>query len=189
MHGLDKQQRTSSMGMVSSLSLLASASGISLFEKRSLMIDFYHHLRIWQQGFWGFPINSWWESGIEKSFWIRWRFISYVKHGFEKPNFYAYLPSLRTTTTTTITGDGGTGEHSIYTEFQGLEIMFHVATYIPFSPNDRQQVARKRHLGNDIAVVLFKDIGKIPSGLWATNIGAGGLTTQPHRRIERRGRL
>ena len=35
--------------------------------------------------------------------------------------------------------------------------MFHVATYIPFTPEDRQQVERKRHLGNDIVVIVFKD--------------------------------
>jgi RAP1 GTPase activating protein 1 len=35
--------------------------------------------------------------------------------------------------------------------------MFHVATYIPFTPEDRQQVERKRHLGNDIVVIVFRD--------------------------------
>jgi hypothetical protein len=55
------------------------------------------------------------------------------------------------------TEGAATGRHSIYTEFQGLEIMFHVATYIPFTPEDRQQVERKRHIGNDIVVIVFRD--------------------------------
>jgi len=50
-----------------------------------------------------------------------------------------------------------TGEYSIYTKFQDIEIMFHVATYIPFTLEDRQQVERKRHLGNDIVVLIFRD--------------------------------
>lgn len=33
-----------------------------------------------------------------------------------------------------------TGELSVYTKFQELEIMFHVSTLLPFSPNDSQQV-------------------------------------------------
>ena len=33
-----------------------------------------------------------------------------------------------------------TGEFSVQTEFAGLEIMFHVATFMPFDPNDPQQV-------------------------------------------------
>ena len=33
-----------------------------------------------------------------------------------------------------------TGEFSVQTEFAGLEIMFHVATLMPFDPNDPQQV-------------------------------------------------
>lgn len=35
--------------------------------------------------------------------------------------------------------------------------MFHVATLLPFKPQDVQQVERKRHLGNDIIVIIFKD--------------------------------
>ena len=35
--------------------------------------------------------------------------------------------------------------------------MFHVSTLIPYTPGDQQQVERKRHLGNDIVVILFKE--------------------------------
>ena len=33
-----------------------------------------------------------------------------------------------------------TGEYSIYTEHQGTEIMFHVSTYLPHTPSNKQQV-------------------------------------------------
>ena len=33
-----------------------------------------------------------------------------------------------------------TGESSVFAKFQGLDVMFHVSTLIPFTPNDPQQV-------------------------------------------------
>lgn len=33
-----------------------------------------------------------------------------------------------------------TGTHSLYTTYQGYEIMFHVSTMLPYTPNNRQQV-------------------------------------------------
>ncbi len=33
-----------------------------------------------------------------------------------------------------------TGENSVYTEYDGQEIMFHVSTLLPFDPSDKQQV-------------------------------------------------
>jgi RAP1 GTPase activating protein 1 len=52
---------------------------------------------------------------------------------------------------------GLTGSQSIYTKWQGYEIMFHVSTLLPFKSNDRQQLERKRHIGNDIVVIIFQD--------------------------------
>jgi len=74
------------------------------------------------------------------------------------------------------TEGAATGRHSIYTEFQGLEIMFHVATYIPFTPEDRQQVERKRHIGNDIVVIVFRD-GTAPFHARRSCHGARSITT------------
>ena len=34
-----------------------------------------------------------------------------------------------------------TGEYSVFTEFQNLEVMFHVAPLLPYTPNDSQQVS------------------------------------------------
>lgn len=33
-----------------------------------------------------------------------------------------------------------TGEFSIYTEYHSHEVMFHVSTMLPFTPNNKQQV-------------------------------------------------
>lgn len=40
-----------------------------------------------------------------------------------------------------------TGESSVYTEFKGQEIMFHVSTLLPYDPGDRQQVVKKCVIG------------------------------------------
>ena len=73
------------------------------------------------------------------------------------------------------------GKYSIYTEFEGKEIMFHVSTLLPYSKVERVQVCisnssyvsrfhvrysfwkveRKRHIGNDVIVIIFKE-GKKP---------------------------
>eukprot|EP01119_Soliformovum_irregulare_P012907 TRINITY_DN3387_c0_g1_i1.p1 TRINITY_DN3387_c0_g1~~TRINITY_DN3387_c0_g1_i1.p1 ORF type:complete len:1036 (+),score=325.40 TRINITY_DN3387_c0_g1_i1:103-3210(+) len=50
-----------------------------------------------------------------------------------------------------------TGTHSIFTSHTGLSVMFHVSTLLPYSPADEQQIERKRHLGNDVIIVVFKD--------------------------------
>ncbi|XP_037029821.1 GTPase-activating Rap/Ran-GAP domain-like protein 3 isoform X2 [Bradysia coprophila] len=50
-----------------------------------------------------------------------------------------------------------TGKYSIYTLYEGHEIMFHVSTLLPFSRDNRQQVERKRHIGNDIVNIVFID--------------------------------
>jgi len=52
---------------------------------------------------------------------------------------------------------GTTGSHSIYREFNNNPMMFHVSTMLPFNPKDKQQLERKRHIGNDIVVVIFQD--------------------------------
>ncbi len=52
---------------------------------------------------------------------------------------------------------GQTGEESLYEEFHGREVMFHVSTLLPFTENDVQQLQRKRHIGNDIVALIFQD--------------------------------
>lgn len=50
----------------------------------------------------------------------------------------------------------------MYTEYQGYQVMFHVATLLPYSTSNKQQLERKRHVGNDIAVILFQDSDSTP---------------------------
>uniref|UniRef100_A0A8C3CUC4 GTPase activating Rap/RanGAP domain like 3 n=1 Tax=Cairina moschata TaxID=8855 RepID=A0A8C3CUC4_CAIMO len=50
-----------------------------------------------------------------------------------------------------------TGTCSIYTVYQGHEIMFHVSTMLPYSRENKQQVERKRHIGNDIVTIVFQE--------------------------------
>lgn len=35
--------------------------------------------------------------------------------------------------------------------------MFHVSSMLPHAPNDPQNIERKRHLGNDIVMILFQE--------------------------------
>ncbi|XP_041988303.1 signal-induced proliferation-associated 1-like protein 1 [Aricia agestis] len=51
-----------------------------------------------------------------------------------------------------------TGLYSVYAAHRGCEIMFHVSTMLPYTP-DRQQLLRKRHVGNDIVTIVFQEPG------------------------------
>lgn len=55
-----------------------------------------------------------------------------------------------------------TGTHSIYNEYQAHEIMFHVSTLLPFTPSNKQQLSRKRHIGNDMVTIIFQEPGAHP---------------------------
>ena len=53
-----------------------------------------------------------------------------------------------------VTGNA-TGHYSLFTDWRGFEVMFHVSTLLPYTPGASQQVERKRHLGNDIVLLVF----------------------------------
>lgn len=55
-----------------------------------------------------------------------------------------------------------TGLYSVYTTYDDCEIMFHVSTMLPYSANNRQQLSRKRHIGNDIVTIVFQEEGAYP---------------------------
>ncbi|KAM8917392.1 signal-induced proliferation-associated 1-like protein 1 isoform 1-T5 [Spinachia spinachia] len=55
-----------------------------------------------------------------------------------------------------------TGTHSLYTTYKDYEIMFHVSTLLPHTPNNKQQLLRKRHIGNDIVSIVFQEPGAHP---------------------------
>ncbi|CAF1167389.1 unnamed protein product [Adineta ricciae] len=50
-----------------------------------------------------------------------------------------------------------TGVESVYEQFHDHEIMFHVSTLLPHSKSERQQLERKRHIGNDIVAIVFQE--------------------------------
>ena len=50
-----------------------------------------------------------------------------------------------------------TGTHTYYTVFDTCEILYHVSTMLPFDEEDKQHLERKRHLGNDVCVLVFLD--------------------------------
>merc|ERR1711892_574362 len=52
---------------------------------------------------------------------------------------------------------GQTGQHSVYTKHMDKEIMYHVATLLPYTATDPQQLERKRHIGNDIVSLVFQE--------------------------------
>ncbi|XP_066594298.1 signal-induced proliferation-associated 1-like protein 1 [Prorops nasuta] len=55
-----------------------------------------------------------------------------------------------------------TGTHAVAATHRGAEITFHVSTMLPFTPNNRQQLLRKRHIGNDIVTIVFQEPGALP---------------------------
>uniref|UniRef100_A0A8C4DI92 Rap-GAP domain-containing protein n=1 Tax=Dicentrarchus labrax TaxID=13489 RepID=A0A8C4DI92_DICLA len=56
---------------------------------------------------------------------------------------------------------GQTGSEAVFTSFHEREIMFHVATKLPFTEGDPQQLQRKRHIGNDIVALVYQE-GQTP---------------------------
>ncbi|XP_028042144.1 signal-induced proliferation-associated 1-like protein 2 isoform X1 [Bombyx mandarina] len=55
-----------------------------------------------------------------------------------------------------------TGLYSVFSTYQSCDIMFHVSTMLPYTPNNRQQLLRKRHIGNDIVTIVFQEPGAAP---------------------------
>jgi hypothetical protein len=53
--------------------------------------------------------------------------------------------------------DDVTGSESVFVEHEGFEVMYHVSTLLPLHESDVQKLERKRHLGNDIVIVIFKE--------------------------------
>jgi len=52
---------------------------------------------------------------------------------------------------------GSTGTHTIFRRYNNNDILFHVSTMLPFNPKDKQQLERKRHIGNDIVIIIFQE--------------------------------
>jgi len=54
------------------------------------------------------------------------------------------------------TKSNSTGTESVFTRFNDLDVMFHVGPLLPSGEGD-QHLGKKRHIGNDIVVIIFKD--------------------------------
>ena len=82
-----------------------------------------------------------------------------------------------------------TGNYSYKTHFEGFDIMYHVSTELPYDPDNSQQVERKRHIGNDIVVIVFQDGpngGFLPSTI-TSKFNHVYAVVQPVKVIERKG--
>eukprot|EP01120_Amphizonella_sp_Union-15-10_P000855 TRINITY_DN1089_c0_g1_i1.p1 TRINITY_DN1089_c0_g1~~TRINITY_DN1089_c0_g1_i1.p1 ORF type:complete len:240 (-),score=19.86 TRINITY_DN1089_c0_g1_i1:118-837(-) len=55
-----------------------------------------------------------------------------------------------------------TGTHSLFTEWRGNEIMFHVSSMLFHDTGNEQQVHKKRHIGNDIVLLVFQEADSEP---------------------------
>lgn len=75
-------------------------------------------------------------------------FLEVLGDKVELKNFAGYTGGLDTTR-------NATGTHSVYTQYNEFEIMYHVAPMLPHDPECEQQLERKRHLGNDVVVIVF----------------------------------
>jgi len=82
-------------------------------------------------------------------------FLNFLGETIELKNWRGYRAGLDT-------AQDMTGKQSVYTKWQGYEIMFHVATMLPFVEADQQQLERKRHIGNDIVVIIFQQDSSQP---------------------------
>ncbi|KAL6070694.1 GTPase-activating Rap/Ran-GAP domain-like protein 3, variant 2 [Balamuthia mandrillaris] len=77
-------------------------------------------------------------------------------------------------------------QQSIYTKFKGHEIMFHVNTLLPWQKKTDefgQQWERKRHIGNDIVVIIYYE-GKKPidPSIFQSNFNHVFAIVQPQRK-------
>jgi Rap/ran-GAP len=77
-------------------------------------------------------------------------FLDCVADKIELSNFRGYAGGLDVR-------KGATGSHAYFTKYRGIDMLFHVSTLIPFTQGDLQQVERKRHIGNDIVVLVFRE--------------------------------
>ena len=50
-----------------------------------------------------------------------------------------------------------TGSEAVFETYLDYEMIFHVSTMLPYCKTDKQQLARKRHIGNDIVAIVFQD--------------------------------
>lgn len=82
-------------------------------------------------------------------------FLEMLGHKVRLKGFESYRAGLDNKTDTT-------GIYSLYSTFEDCEIMFHVSTLLPYTPSNKQQLLRKRHIGNDIVTIVFQEPDALP---------------------------
>jgi len=81
-----------------------------------------------------------------------------------------------------VAGQDLDGIVSVYTQFHAYEIMFHVSTLLHYRADDPQQIDRKRHIGNDIVVLVFmEEGGTFTPGFMRTQFNHIYFVVQPFR--------
>ncbi|ORZ10154.1 hypothetical protein BCR42DRAFT_113566 [Absidia repens] len=75
-------------------------------------------------------------------------FLTLIGKRIQLQGYNGYSAGLDTKT-------GETGDTSVVSRWKDYEIMFHVAPLMPYRQNDKQQVQRKRYIGNDIVCLVF----------------------------------
>ncbi|BFU23932.1 Rap/Ran GTPase-activating protein, putative [Entamoeba histolytica HM-1:IMSS-B] len=79
-----------------------------------------------------------------------WKFLDLIGNKIELNGWTGYRGGLDVKS-------GSTGTHSYISHTHNFEIMFHVSPLIPLLQDDGQGLERKRHVGNDVVVLIFKE--------------------------------
>jgi len=77
-------------------------------------------------------------------------FLSFLGNKVTLKGLQGFSGGLDTQTNTT-------GEESVSASWRDFQMMFHVSTMLPYDPLDPQKLERKRHIGNDMVVIVFKE--------------------------------
>jgi RAP1 GTPase activating protein 1 len=79
------------------------------------------------------------------------KFLKFLGEEIDLTDWKGYRGGLDTS------GKNLTGKTSVYTQFQGYDIMFHISTLLPLKDQDTQKIERKRHIGNDVTIIIFTE--------------------------------
>ncbi|KAI9487728.1 MAG: hypothetical protein EXX96DRAFT_554441 [Benjaminiella poitrasii] len=88
-----------------------------------------------------------WFSNTEVSIDLQ-DFLSIMGKRIELKEYKGYAAGLDTKT-------GESGKYAYVSRWNEFDILFHVAPLMPSQNNDKQQVLRKKHIGNDIVCIIF----------------------------------
>ncbi|KAI7908328.1 uncharacterized protein BX663DRAFT_424630 [Cokeromyces recurvatus] len=75
-------------------------------------------------------------------------FLNVMGKKIELKEYKGYAAGLDTKT-------GESGKYAYVSKWNDFDILFHVAPLMPSHNNDKQQVLRKKHIGNDIVCIIF----------------------------------